>query len=411
MQMSWCLKRCCPVKRFFFLLISVSLSFLSVFNPFTFQQTQAADIPSQILDLKIEGDPSIVWFEKGKMLYRIMAWPDAVSAFSNIGTDTHQDLQNFSDIIDESSYLMANCLIKTGRFAEAMSSVEKIQGRSKFYVQSLYTRTIISLDTGNVKEAYGYLERLLKFIPDSKMAKGTDNPEMRRLAHKTHLLLGFISLSQNNPEDAARHFDLIPEDSPLYARSLFGAGWAYANLGRWVRAVILWEELIYTSPDSRYSREVMPYIGYAYTTLSAYGKALEQNGNALRYYEDLLKKIQTVEKEIPHQDIKWLNHAIESTGDSDLTEKLSLYNGLASVEDDIKGIKVIISSDADTLINDSMNLRKEISDNITEKLKQDINELKQKLLEESARTSLEMARNLYLEGGGRINNDMIFNVP
>ena len=383
------------MKKFFFILILISLSFLSVFNPFTSNQTQAADIPSQIFNLKIEGDPSNVWFEKGKMLYKIMAWSDAVSAFSNIDSSAPQDM------LDESLYLRANCLIKTGSFTEAMSSVSKIQGKSKFYVQSLYTKAIISINTGNVKEAADYLEQLLKIIPESKTAKDTQNPDMRDLAQKTHLLLGFILLGQNNPEDAAKHFEIIPENSPLYTQALYGSGWAYANMGRWVRTVIFWEELVTTSPDSPYSREVVPYIGHAYTKLSAYGKALEQNGKALRYYEDLLKKIQSLEKDIQNQDIKGLNHAVDITGNSNLTEKLSLYNGLASIEERL----------VEPLIGESMRFRKEIIDSVTERLKQDIKELKQGLLEESANASLEMARNLHLEGGGQINNDMIFEAP
>ncbi len=382
------------MKKFFLLLIPI-LSFLFVFIPLTFNQTQAADIPSQIFNLKIEGEPSNVWFEKGKMLYKIMAWSDAVSAFSNIDSSAPQDM------LDESLYLRANCLIKTGSFTEAMSSVSKIQGKSKFYVQSLYTKAIISINTGNVKEAADYLEQLLKIIPESKTAKDTQNPDMRDLAQKTHLLLGFILLGQNNPEDAAKHFEIIPENSPLYTQALYGSGWAYANMGRWVRTVIFWEELVTTSPDSPYSREVVPYIGHAYTKLSAYGKALEQNGKALRYYEDLLKKIQSLEKDIQNQDIKGLNHAVDITGNSNLTEKLSLYNGLASIEERL----------VEPLIGESMRFRKEIIDSVTERLKQDIKELKQSLLEESANASLEMARNLHLEGGGQINNDMIFEVP
>lgn len=397
------------MKRFFFLLIPIFFSFLFVVNPHTSNHASASDIPSHILNLPIEGSPAIVYFEKGKMLYNIMAWSDAVTAFSRMGDDPSHDIP--LDVIDESRYLLANSLLKTGDFTEAKSLIEKILSKSNFYNKALYTKALISLNTDREKEAAEFLEQLLKNIPDSKTSKVTQNPEIKELREKTHLLLGFIYMNQANHTDAANHFAGIPEDSPLYSKALYGSGWAYANMGRWVRTVIFWEELAYKSPDSPYAREVIPYIGHAYTTLSAYGKALEQNGNAIRYYEGLLKRVQTTENDIPNQDTGRLKRTVEITGNDDLIEKLNLYNGLVSMEETITDIKNIVSSDTEPLISDSITLRKEILNEIKEDAGKDIQSLKLKLLEESAKTSLDMARNLHLEGGGRINNDMIFNLP
>lgn len=393
------------MKKFFFLLTPIFLFVLFVINPLTLKKANASGIASRIFNLQIEGDPSIVWFEKGKILYKIMAWPEAAAAFSN------SDSASSKNIKDESLYLRADSLLKTGNYSEAKSYAEKIQKNSRFYANGLYTKAVISLNTGNVMEASDYLEQILKIIPDSTALKGSQKPEIKELAQRTHLLLGFILMGQDNHEDAVRHFSLIPEDSPLYPQALYGSGWAYAKMGKWVRTVIPWEKLIQTSPDSTQAREVMPYIGHAYTTLSAYGKALEQNGNAIRYYEQLIKKSEVLETAIQNQDIKGVNSAIEIIGDSALTEKLALYNGLASMEEDIKDIKPIILSDADPIIADSINLRKDILNKLTESLKQDIKDLKHTLLVNSAYASIEMARNLHFEGGGRINNDMIFNIP
>ncbi|MBI5193383.1 MAG: tetratricopeptide repeat protein [Nitrospirae bacterium] len=396
------------MKRFLFRLI-ILLSFLSVITPHILNHASASDIPSQILNLPVEGSPSMVSFEKGKMLYNIMAWADAVTAFSGMDGSSIQEIPQ--EIIDESNYLMANSLLKTGKFPEAKNSIEKVQSKSKFYYKALYTKALISINTDKYNEAAESLEQIIKNIPDSKTAKLTENPEVKDLGERTHLLLGFIYMNQANHSEAGRHFALIPEDSPLYSQALYGSGWAYANMGRWVRTVIFWEELAVASPDSPYAREVMPYIGHAYTTLSAYGKALEQNGNAIKFYEDLLKRVQVIENDIPNQDTGRLKHTVEITGNDDLIEKLNLYNGLVSMEETITDIKNIISSDTGPLISDSQTLRKEILDTIKEDAGKDIKALKLKLLEESAKTSLEMARNLHLEGGGRINNEMNFNLP
>lgn len=396
-------------------MIPIFFSCIFVLNPHTLNHASAADIPSQILNLPVEGSPSIVSFEKGKMLYNIMAWSDAVTAFTSIVGDSAQDIpQNIpQNIIDESNYLLANSHLKTGKFTEAKLSIEKILSKSNFYNKALFTKAQISLNTDKDKEAAEYLEQIVKNIPDSKTPKLSQDAEIKDLGERAHLLLGFIYMNQANHTEAARHFALIPDDSPLYSQALYGSGWAYANMGRWVRTVIFWEELASASPDSPYAREVMPYIGHAYTTLSAYGKALEQNGNAIRYYEDLLKRIQTheVEKNIQNQDINSLKRAVEIIGNDDLLEKLSLYNSLLSMEEAVRDIKNIISSDIEPLMSDSESLRKEILITISKQAGMDIKSIQQKLLEESAKTSLEIARNLHLEGGGRINNDLIFNLP
>lgn len=397
------------MKRFFFLLIPILLSFLFVVNTLILNQASASDIPSQILNLPVEGSSSIVSFEKGKMLYNIMAWPDAVTAFSAMGGDSPQNIPQ--GIIDESNYLMANSLLKTGKFTEAKLSIEKILSKSNFYNKALFTKAQISLNTDKDREAAEYLEQIAKNIPDSKAAKLSQDTEIKDLGERTHLLLGFIYMNQANHTEAARHFAMVPDDSHLSSQALYGSGWSYANMGRWVRTVIFWEELASASPDSPYAREVMPYIGHAYTTLSAYGKALEQNGNAIKYYEDLLKRIQTVEKNIQNQDINSLKRAVEIIGNDDLLEKLSLYNGLLSMEEAVRDIKNIISSDIEPLMSDSESLRKEILVTISKQVSMDIKALQQKLSEESAKTSLEIARNLHLEGGGRINSDLIFNLP
>lgn len=400
------------MKRFFFLLIPIFFALLFIVNPHPLTHASASDIPSQILNLRVEGSPAIVSFEKGKMLYNIMAWSDAITAFSGMAGDSAQDIPQDipQDIIDESNYLMADSLLKTGKFSEARLSIEKVQSKSNLYNKALYTKALISINTAKDNEAIEYLEQILKNIPDSKTAKLTQNPEIKDIVERSHLLLGFIYMNNANHAEAARHFALIPDDSPLYSQALYGSGWAYASMGRWVRTVIFWEELVFATPDSPYARDVIPYIGHAYTTLSAYGKALEQNGNAIKFYEDLLKRIQAVENDMQNKDTGILKRVVEITANDDLIEKLNLYHGLASMEENVTDIKNIVSSGTEPLIIDSITLRQEILDTIKEEAGKDIKSLKLKLLEESAKTSLEMARNLHLEGGGRINNEMIFNL-
>lgn len=362
------------------------------------------EIPSLFFSLKIEGEPSIVSFEKGKVLYKLSAYKEAIRAFSQIAMNAPQD------IIEESLYLKANSFMKIGDYVDAMTSVNLIPDKSRFYIYGLYTRAMISLNIKREDDAIDYLDQVSRNLPSSQAIKDKEKSLIEGLALKAHLTLGYIYLESGNPSEAIKHFFIIPRESPFYEQALFGSGWAYASMDRWVRAVIFWEELSYLYPESKYTREVMPYIGYAYTILSAYGKALEQNGIALHYYGNMLKKISEIEKEIKGKDVKTIVRAIEIIGDKELSDEIDLYYGLLSMEDHLIGIRKGVI-DADAVINASMERRSKIIDALSERLTRRIEDFKRKLSEASVNTTLEIARNLRLEGGGRINNDMIFNGP
>ncbi len=383
-----------------FLILIICLFIFPVANVLSghLAYAEPADIPSLILSLRMEGIPSMVWFEKGKALYKLMAYREAAETFSRIEKDGEKDGIP-KEIIEESLYLRANSLMKIGGYSEAVASLNLIPDKSRFYSYGLFTKAMINLRQGNEKDAIEILEQISKSFP------------AENLAFKAHLTLGFIFLERGNPSEAVRHFAVIPVTSPSYVQALFGSGWAYATMGRWVRAVVFWEELSSRYPESKYTREVMPYIGHAYTTLSAYGKALEQNGAALRYYENLLKRLSDIGKGISSKDMKAIAQAIDIAGDKELADDLELYHGLLSMEGYLLERKVGEKGLIEILITASKMKRGDIVDRISERLSRSIEGLRHQLLETSLTASLEIARNLRLEGGGRISDDMIFNEP
>ena len=400
------------VKSFCFLLL-IFLCFSVVNLPASsMAHAESADIPSLFLSLRLEGDPNIVLFEKGKILYKITAYKEAATLFSQIerGTPEKQEKGASQDVIHESLYLRANSLMKIGDYSGAMAAIDSIPVKSRFYNYGLYTKAMISLNTEREKEAIEYLDQISNNFPvPQDMKDKAEGLLLENFALKSHITLGFIYLDRNNPSEAIRHFAVIPKDSPFYMQALFGSGWAYANMDRWVRAVVFWEELAYVYPESQYTLEIMPYIGHAYARLSAYGKALEQNGIAMRYYEDLLKESQDIEGEVKERNINGIIRAITITGDKELAGKLDLYNGLLYMEDYLEGKRSKGENNASMLINTSMQKRGEIVDAISKSLSHRIEDLKKKLLDASVSTSLEIARNLRLEEGGHINNEIIFN--
>ena len=384
--------------RFFILAASLVVS--SVMPPLSTHSAYAGpvSIPPLLLSLRMEGIPSILWFEKGKALYNLMAYQEAAEAFSHIEKDGEKG-GSPKEMIEESLYLRANSLMKIGDYPEAAALLNLIPDKSRFYSYALYTTAMIYLYQENEKNAIEVFEQISANFP------------AENITFKAHLTSGFIFLEKDNPAEAVRHFAVIPETSPFYMQALFGSGWAHAKMGRWVRTVVSWEELSSRYPESQYTREVMPYIGHAYAALSAYGKALDQNGIALRYYQDLLKKLSDIGKRIESKEIKAIAEAIDIAGDKKMSDDLELYHGLLSMEEYLSGRKGVGESDIRILITASVESRSNITDRLSERLSRRIDDLRHQLLEASLTASLEMARNLRLEGGGRISNDMIFREP
>ena len=396
-------------------LLAIIIIFITLLAGLT--HAEPNDVASQFLALQVEGDPYMVWFDKGKILYSQTAYKEAVEAFSKIGKDAPPD------VLDESLYLTANSMLETGNYDDAISYVNTISNKSRIYPFVLYTKAMVNLKTGDEKIAIDNLEEVSKYIKSAQAAKVNQNGEQKgqkneteHLAHRANLTLGFIYLEKEGYTDAIKYFSAVPKESPFHEKALFGLGWTYARMGRWVRSIVFWEELSSSYPDSHYSREVVPYIGYAYTKLNAYGKAIEQNGSALTYYRNMTAKLSDLKKEVqnisrnksPNNSIDKLARAAGLLEDKELSAGLRLYAGLVSMEEYLGQASPGISYEIESLINTSKKKRADILDDIYEKALADLEHLQEQILESSIDTTLEMVQNLRLEGGGQISNDMIF---
>lgn len=367
------------------------------------------DLASQFLSLSVEGDPYRVWFDKGKILYKQMEYKSAVEALSKIDKDAPPE------IIEESSYIIANSLMEMDRYSDALSYANVVSNKSRFYPFALYTRAMINLKTGNEKAATDYLEEILKYSKPAQTPKGKQSGEKEGqrseteiLAYRANLTMGFIYLGKDNHPEAIKYFSAIPKENPFHEKALFGLAWTYARMGRWVRSVVFWEELSSTYPDSPYTREAVPYLGFAYTKLNAYGKAIEQNGITLTYYRNMTAKLSDLQKEVQNKNIDKIARTVSILGDKELSAALTLYKGLLSMEAYLALASPGISYEAEYLINMSKKKREAILDNVYSKVLSNLEQLQQQFLESSIDTTLEMVQNLRLEGGGQISNDMIF---
>lgn len=367
------------------------------------------DLPSQFLAFHVQGDQDKSWLEKGRILYSRMAYREAIEAFAKI------DRKAPADIMDESLYLSANSLMETGMYEEAESFARSIPEKSPFQPFALYTRAMINLRTGREKIAADHLKDIAKYARASQPSKGEvlskkviGTGDIEKLTHRANLTLGFLFLENNDYDEALKHFSAVPKKSPFYDKALFGLGWTYARMDRWVRSVVVWEELFTSYPDSPYTLEVVPYIGNSYTRLSAYGKAAEQNGAAIRYYSEQIARISGLRSSLKRGDFNSIAAAAKILGDNQLNSGINSYMGLLKMEEYIGKHGTDMSPEGESLIKSSIQSREDLLDDIFEKVQTRIGLLLKQLLDASVDTTVIMAQNLRLEGGGQISNEMIF---
>ncbi len=116
---------------------------------------------------------------------------------------------------------------------------------------------------------------------------------------------------------------------------------------------------------------------------------------------DLRNKIQD-------KDIDKIEKAVNFLGNEDLSDSLTLYKGLLSMEEYIEQSNSGGSSESDSLIKMAKKRREAILDDVQSKAASQLDHLQQQFLRSSIYTTLKISQNLRLEGGGQISSDMIF---
>jgi TolA-binding protein len=183
----------------------------------------------------------------------------------------------------ERQHLLANVLLRQGRFDEAVQLLRTWQGPPDWMAYARFNLGVALVRQGRIDEADGFLSAV--------GTQDTDQPEMLALRDRANLALGFAYLQGDKPEKARPVLERVRLDGPYSNKALLGVGWADAALGDYRAALAPWTELRGRSLLDAAVQESYLAVPYAFGKLNA-------NAQAAANYEDALRSFETENREL-----------------------------------------------------------------------------------------------------------------
>ncbi|MBI4714695.1 MAG: tetratricopeptide repeat protein [Nitrospirae bacterium] len=363
------------------------------------------------------GEEPIRYLEKERILYGQGAYEKAVAAYRLVGDDRSSSPLPEPFLI-EARYLAANSYLRMGEYARAESLFLRIPDSSGYYLYARYGAALTALYLYQGDRAVDHLTKV------AEEGGRSGEKSLRALAEKARLTLGFFFLEQGRVPEAVSAFSGIPAESPFHPQALFGIGWTYARMGEWTRALIFWQDLPAKYPEHSSTQEVLLAIGQSYSRLSAYVKAAEAYGEALRIFgvlrDELTRRSVSLKGLSEPSDPSAIERieAIAEFSGVDLGDRLIRYRGVAGMEsyvadllrgmDEARQREGTKESAEDRFRRERYaefrglagEVRREIWGDLFQKTSAGLAKREESLLEESAVATVEIARNLRLAKGG-----------
>lgn len=177
----------------------------------------------------------------------------------------------------ERMHLLANAVMRQGRFAEATRILDGWQGPADWSAYARFNLGVALVRDGRLDEAARQLEQVGTLQ--------TDRAELLALRDRANLALGFARLQAKQPAEARVALRRVRLDGPFSSRALLGAGWADAELGDYRGALTPWLELRDRSLLDAAVQESYLAVPYAFAKLDATGQAVEYYESAVQSFE------------------------------------------------------------------------------------------------------------------------------
>jgi hypothetical protein len=177
----------------------------------------------------------------------------------------------------ERMHLLANAVMRQGRFAEATRILDGWQGPTDWTAYARFNLGVALVRDGRLEDAAPQLEQVGTLQ--------TDRPELLALRDRANLALGFARLQAKQPTEARGALLRVRLDGPFSSRALLGAGWADAELGDYRGALTPWLELRERSLLDAAVQESYLAVPYAFAKLDATAQSVEYYESAVQSFE------------------------------------------------------------------------------------------------------------------------------
>jgi len=209
-------------------------------------------------------------FYLGKVWYQRGYYEDAVATLAQAGRAGLTP-----DMEAERRMLLAQSLLRQGRYDEAIRSLDGWQGPRTWSAYAQFNLGVALVRNGRLAagakmlDAVGLLDRR--------------TPELVALRDKANLALGYAYLQADRPADARPVLERVRLEGPLSSRALLGVGWADTAAQNYRDALVPWLELHGRNLLDAAVQESYLAVPYAFAKLGA-------NRQAAEYYETAIRE-------------------------------------------------------------------------------------------------------------------------
>jgi tetratricopeptide (TPR) repeat protein len=332
---------------------------------------------------------SEAWYYLVKAQYRQGQYDAVTTTYSRIKG------QGFTSIVlSELDYMAGQSFLRLKDYPGAIAALTQVPKSSGHYPYALYALGQAYLGLGDTYAAQQAFKKLVDLNPP---ATSEESSRVTRLVEKGLVTLGLMFLEQNRHQEAVSVLGTVSTRSPFFDQALFGIGWGYMKLEEYVKAIAAFGDLTERFPDSPYAYEGRLMMGYSYSRLKAYTKAVDGYRKSLeassRQVTLLTQKMETLgQKEI---DLSQVNRSleIESSAEANkLLETVERYQELALLSS--RELPQSISNDLRAGLKD---VGHRLSSFLKDVTLQGLQRQRERLEELSIHASIGIAKNLVLE--------------
>ncbi len=212
---------------------------------------------------------------------------DPRSALSTIGKITGKIPEK---VRDDELFLRAQIYMLTGKFEDAIQILQGLQSAKGYEGFATYNLGIALIQNGQELKGYEQLDK-------AGLINGDDEGVLA-IRDKANMMLGNRLIAAGQPALAKQYLDRIRLTGPFSNKALLGSGWTDVALEKYDRALVPWLILIKRNPTDKAVQEGLLGAPYAYAKLGLYGRAALLYGSALEKFGTGLAKLDASIKSI-----------------------------------------------------------------------------------------------------------------
>lgn len=190
--------------------------------------------------------------------------------------------------MDEAVYLAGMSQYALGEVKTAIQQLKRIAPESLYfpYAQLTLAQSYFALE--DFSKAMRLFEEISRY--DTR-----ENALLKSFQEKSRLMWGQFLIEDGRYGKARSVLAAIPEESPFFPDALFARAWAQFRGRHYLKAILIFEDLIKLYPEHPYALEALTAVGHGYNRLKAYQTALDRYAEAIDLYAAEEKRLREFE--------------------------------------------------------------------------------------------------------------------